>query len=167
VVLWDPSSGEWIRLRGGSGSPLISPSQCSAPLELRPSIIGATQLLNRCHPPISTHQSRPTPDAAKHPNTHPIGATHQFTDTPERVVSWDPSSGEWIRLRGGSGSPLISPSQCSAPLELRPSIIGATHQSNRCHPPICDPPIYGYTRKGGFMGSIERGVDSLAWGGIG
>ena len=37
--------------------------------------------------------------------------------------------------------------------------IGATHLLNRCHPPI-----YRYTRKGGFIGSIERGVDSLAWG---
>ena len=42
-------------------------------------------------------------------------------DTPERVVLWDPSSGEWIRLRGGGlGSPVISRSQSSAPLELRP-----------------------------------------------
>jgi hypothetical protein len=127
---------------------------------------------NRCHPPIQSVP--PTNLRPTNLRIHPKGWFYGIH-----------RAGSGFACVGGLGSPVISPSQSSAPLELRPSIIGATqllnrchppistlprrrktpkHPSNRCHPPICDPPIYGYTRKGGFIGSIERGVDSLAWG---
>jgi hypothetical protein len=147
-------------------------------------LIGATHQFNRCHPPIQS-----VPPTNPNPSQTPQNTQTPIQSVPPTNLRIHPKgwfygihlAGSGFACVGELGSPVISPSQSSAPLELRPSIIGATHLLNRCHPPIstharrrktpkhpsnrCRPPIQSVPPTNGTVRVVFSRKFSSGWKG--